>query len=201
MNSWNFTPPPENELGDQDVPLQGDNLAGKTVALLITGGIASIKAPFIARLLRKFAADVTVYATPEALRYTTIEAMEWSSNHSVVTVLTSAAEHLGKFNAYLIAPATYNTINKFALGIADNALTSLLSSALGRMERGHCKILLAPAMHGSMHNSILTQSLKTLSEKGVIIISPRQEYGKNYLPDEIDLVAAVCLAAGKPLKR
>jgi len=200
MKQWDFTAPPDSPLGDHDAPPLGDNLKGRRIALLITGGIASIKAPFIARLLRKYGAEVMVYATLEALRYTTAEALEWSSNNKVVAVLTSAAEHLYKFDLYLIAPATYNSINKFALGIADNAVTALLASALGRMERGQCRILLAPTMHGAMHNSILTQSLKNLSEKGVIIIPPQQEYGKDLLPEETEILQAVCQALGNPLK-
>ncbi len=131
------------DLGDHDVPLSGEHLKGKRIALMITGSIASMKAPTIARSLRRYGADVQVYASEEGLRYTTLEALEWSTMNPVVTRLTSAAEHLSDekpFDVYLLAPATYNTINKFRYGIADGVITTTLASALGRMEMGLAQI-------------------------------------------------------------
>ena len=195
---WDFSAPPLSGMGDHDVPAEGTHLEGKRVALMITGGIASIKAPFIARALRRQGARVFVYASEEALRYTTVDALEWSSNNPVVTRLTSAAEHIcdaDPFDVYLVAPATYNTINKMAFGVADGLLSTTLASAIGRMERGQSSILVAPTMHGTMHNSILTESMKRLHAIGVRIIPPRQDYGKNNIPDERALVAEVCRAA------
>lgn len=204
MNNWDFTPPPPSDLGDHDVPREGSHLEGKRIALLITGGIASMKAPFIARALRKQGADVVVFASEEAMRYTTINALEWSSTNQVVTRLTSKAEHLSDsapFNAYLIAPATYNTINKISAGTADNVITTTFGSALGRMEQGKTQILIAPTMHGSLHNSILTGSLKKLEGMGIRIIPPREAYGKHNIPHESTLVAEVCRAVSQsPLK-
>lgn len=193
--NWDFSPPPESDLADREVALLGTHLQGKRIALLITGSIAAMKAPLIARALRRQGANVVTFASPEALRYTTIDTLEWSSTNQVVTKLTAAAEHLNDsdpFAAYVVAPATYNTINKMRYGIADGVITSTLASAIGRMESKKTKLLLAPAMHGSLHNSILTQSLKQLQEMGVQIIPPRIDYGKNNLADEAEIVSAVC---------
>ncbi len=110
MEQWNLTPPSESELGDHDVFPRGKHLAGKRIALLITGGIAAMKAPFIARSLRQYGAEVTAYASPEALRYVTTETLEWSTIHPVVTELSPNSEHLSDsrpFDIFLIAPATY----------------------------------------------------------------------------------------------
>ncbi|MDJ0636658.1 MAG: bifunctional phosphopantothenoylcysteine decarboxylase/phosphopantothenate--cysteine ligase CoaBC [Xenococcaceae cyanobacterium MO_188.B29] len=213
MSNWDFSPPPESDLGDlakgealrdREVPLDGNHLHNKRIALLITGSIAAMKAPLIARALRRQGADVVAFASPEALRYTTIDALEWSTTNTVVTKLTPAAEHLSDdnpFAAYLVAPATYNTINKMALGIADGVITSTLGSAIGRMERGKTKVLVVPTMHGSLHNSILIQSLKKLQTMGVEVISPRIDYGKNNLPEEKEIVAEVSRAVSRsPLK-
>lgn len=204
MNKWNFTPPAPSSLVDHEVPLSGSHLKGKRIALLITGGIASMKAPFIARALRKQAADVVVFASDEALRYTTIDALEWSTTNPVVTRLTAKAEHLSDdapFDAYLIAPATYNTINKMAAGVADTVVTTTLGSAIGRFEQGQTQILVALTMHGSLHNSILTESLKKLDGMGIRIIPPRDAYGKHNIPHEATLVAEVCRAVSQsPLK-
>ena len=204
MKNWDFNPPPESELGDREVPLEGDHLEHKRIALLITGSIAAMKAPLIARALRRQGADVVAFASPEALRYTTIDTLEWSTTNSVVTKLTAAAEHLSDnnpFAAYLVAPATYNTINKMALGIADGVITSTLGSAIGRMERGKTEILVVPTMHGSLHNSILIESLNKLQTMGIRIVTPRIDYGKNNLPEEKEIVAEVSRAISRsPLK-
>jgi phosphopantothenoylcysteine decarboxylase / phosphopantothenate---cysteine ligase len=205
MINWQFQPPPESELGDyasaylrdRQVELESTHLQNKRIALLITGSIAAIKAPLIARTLRRQGADVVAFVSQEALRYTTIEALEWSTVNPVITKLTAAAEHLSDehpFAAYVVAPATYNTINKMRLGIADGVITATLGSAIGRMERGKTQILIAPTMHGSLHNSILTESLQQLDKMGVKIIPPRIANGKNNLPEERAIAYAVCRA-------
>lgn len=202
--SWDFSPPPETELGDRQVPSTGSHLAGRRIALMISGGIAAMKTPLLARALRREGADVTAFASTDALRYVASDALEWSTTHPVVTRLSPNAEHLSDgapFDAYLLPQATYNTINKMAQGIADGVITSTLASALGRMERGRSAVLLAPTMHGTMHNSILTDSLLRLDRMGVRIVPPRPGYGKHNIPNDEVLVAEVCRAVSRsPLR-
>ena len=200
MNNWDFQPPLESGLGDRSLALESNHLENKRIALLVTGSIAAMKAPLIARTLRRRGADVVAFASPEALRYTTVEALEWSTTNPVITKLTANAEHLSDdnpFAAYVVAPATYNTINRMALGIADGVITSSLGSAIGRMERGKTQVLIAPTMHGSLHNSILTESLRKLDRLGVKIIPPKIANGKNNLPEEKAIASAVCRAVSQ----
>ncbi len=221
MNKWDFESPPELALDDYDYPkellkdediasrsasvyptdreviLESTHLQSKRIALLVTGSIAAMKAPLIARTLRRQGAEVVAFVSPEALRYTTVDALEWSTTNPVITKLTANAEHLSDdrpFAAYVVAPATYNTINKMALGIADGIITSSLGSAIGRMEQGKTQILVAPTMHGSLHNSILTESLRKLDRLGIKIIPPKVANGKNNLPAEKAIACAVCRA-------
>lgn len=204
MNDWDFSPPPPADLGDHDVRLEGRHLAGKRVAMLVSGGIAAMKTPLLARALRKQGAEVQAFVSREALRYVTADALEWSTRRKVIAELSPDAEHLSdgaRFDAYLLPQATYNTINKMAHGIADGALTATLASALGRLERGDCAVLVAPTMHGSMHTSILTESLRRLAAMGVRLIPPREDYGKHNMPDDPVLVAEVCRAVSRsPLR-
>lgn len=214
MTEWDLSPPPPSDLGDREVPRDGDQLAGRRVALMVTGGIAAMKAPLIARALRRRGADVVAFLSHEGARYVTEDTLEWSTTHPVVTRLTASAEHLSDaepFDAYLVAPATYNTINKLAHGIADGAVTASLASALGRLEHAsrarklekpvRPQILIAATMHGSLHNSILTESLERLRSMGVRLIPPREDYGKHNIPDEGALVAEVCRAVSEsPLR-
>ena len=196
-DAFDFPPPAPSDLGDHEVPRDGDRLEGVRVALLVTGGIAAFRAPILARALRRQGATVTAFATTEALRYVAREALAWACDRPVVVELTADAEHLSDsapFDLYLVAPATYSVIGKCAHGIADTPVTATLASAIGRMQRGHAAVVLAPTMHGSMHTSILVSNLRTLASIGCTIVPPRDAYGKHNLPEEPVLVDA-CAAA------
>ena len=192
--NWDLQPPENASLRDNEVSQTGNALSGKKVCLLICGSIAAYKGPDIIRELRKEGADVTAVVSSSALDFVTPMALEWTSGNKPVIDLTADAEHLGgdkTYDLYIVAPASYNTINKFAAGIADSPVLITLSSALGLLERKSTRIFISPCMHGSMHNSILTTSMKRLQTLGVTILKPRQEDGKNKLPEPHELVKSV----------
>ena len=183
--SWDFNPPPESEIKDSDISATGEALLGKRICLLICGSIAAYQTPDIVRALRRQSASVQAVASESALQFVTPMALEWTSGNKPVISLSADAEHLGgeaEFDIYLVAPASYSTINKCAAGIADTAVSITLSSAVGLVEKGRSRLFMIPCMHGSMHNSILTDSMKKLRSIGVEFIKPRQEDGKNKLP-------------------
>lgn len=192
---WDLSPPASAPLGDHDVAPRSAHLAGHRIALLVCGGIAAMKTPLVARLLRARGAEVVAFASDDALPFVGAQALEWATCNPLVTRLTWRSEHLSDsapFSAYLVAPATYNTIGKFAAGIADTLITATLASALGRLEQGRTKVLVAPTMHGSMHTSILVENCTKLADLGVAFITPRDDYGKHNLPCEETLAAALC---------
>lgn len=191
------------DLGD---PLAGDRalqstsavLAGRQIALLITGGIAAFRTPGLVRELRRAGATVRVVVTPIALQFVTEDALAWCSLHPVTSALDGRAQHVEQPpDVYLVAPASYSTINKAAAGIADNAVTTTLASAIGHMEAGRAAVLFAPTMHGSMVNSILRQSMAKLVSMGCVIIPPLGRDGKALLPSDADLVNAVADALSR----
>jgi len=197
MPNWNLAPPPPSSLGDSDLKQKGYHLSEKNIALLISGSIAAYRTPDLIRSLRKEGANIHVFATPSALRYVTLETLQWCSQNPVITELSPHAEHLSEnmdIDAYLVAPASCNLINKMAHGIADSLVTTALATALGKWEQQSTPVLIAPAMHGWMHNSILTRSLQQLREKGLHIIAPLQEDGKNKLATEKLLLASTIRA-------
>ncbi len=178
--AWNFEPPQASSLQDREVLKHGNHLEGKRIGLMITGSIAAYRCPDLVRDLRREGAEVQVYATREALRYVSKDALEWCSLNSVIDHFSPDAEHLfdqKPLDAFLVAPASYSVINKTAMGMADSVVTSTLA--------------IAPAMHGSMHNSLLKENLKRLHDMGVFIIPPRQSHGKNNLASAEIIVAEV----------
>ena len=159
---------------DLQVDKIGSELEGRLIALGVTGGIAAIESPKIARHLRRYGADVNCYATPNSLKFIGKASLEWATEKPVVSELTGLAEHICKEDLILVAPATTNTLNKIFNGIADNTVTSLIASALGMKK----PVYLAPSMHLSLYNNpMLQENLKKADQYGVKIIEPR--FGEN----------------------
>jgi phosphopantothenoylcysteine decarboxylase / phosphopantothenate---cysteine ligase len=106
-------------------------------------------------------------------------------------------ELAGRCDAFIVAPASANTIAKLAGGFADSMLTtSFLACEAPR--------LLAPAMNDRMYADAATQAnLAILRERGVEVIEPgegllasRGEHGRGRLPDPAELLARVEAAIG-----
>ena len=88
MKDWDHQPPTPSDLGDHEVPREGDELHGIRIALLVTGGIAAYTTPTLARSLRRRGAVVQAFCSSEALRYVTAEVLEWATTLPCVTALT-----------------------------------------------------------------------------------------------------------------
>ncbi|HWD85818.1 MAG TPA: bifunctional phosphopantothenoylcysteine decarboxylase/phosphopantothenate--cysteine ligase CoaBC [Solirubrobacteraceae bacterium] len=94
-------------------------------------------------------------------------------------------------DAFLIAPASANTLAKLAAGQADNLLTTAALAAA-------CPVLVAPAMNDRMYRHPATQrNLQTLTARHVIVIPPGEgelashgESGVGRLPEPPELLAA-----------
>ena len=197
FEGWDGSPPRSAAIGDHAVPVLSDHLAGRRIALLVSGGIAALRSPDLARALRRRGAEVTAFCSEDALLFVGRQALEWATCRDVVSQLSWRAEHLSDarpFDAWLLAPATYNTIGKLANGIADTVVTAALASALGALAQGRTAVVLAPTMHGSLHNSVLEKNCRQLVALGVRLVPPSDAYGKHNLPDLEVLVAAVCRA-------
>ena len=204
FHDWDLQPPRSTPIGDHEVPLDSSHLQGRRIALVVTGGIAALRAPDLVRALRRRGAEVTALCSEQALQFVGSQALEWATCRPLITSLSWRAEHLSDaepFDAWLVAPATANTIAKLAVGIADTPVSAALASALGRLERGQTRLLLAPTLHGSLHTSVFESHARRLAQLGVDLIAPRDAYGKHNLPDIPVLVACVCRAlAVSPLR-
>ena len=139
---------------DLQVEWVGDRLKGKTVALCVTGGIASIEAVKLIRCFRREGATVNVFATPESLKFIGKAALEWAAAQPIVTELSGLAEHICTEDIVVIAPATINTVNAIAAGIAGNVVTTLVASALGQ----ETPVLIAATGHRSLYENPVFQN-------------------------------------------
>lgn len=166
-------------------------LAGKKIALCVTGSVAAIESPKIARELVRYGVEVHAYMTKGAMGIIHPDTMEFATGNEVVTRLTGRLEHLHDFDLILIAPATANTIGKIACGIGDSVVSALV---LGSKS----KVLTAPAMHGSIYdNRIVKENIAKLRRYGFKFIEPRVEEGKAKLAGRDDIIAHVLMELKK----
>lgn len=148
----------------------------RTIILGVTGSIAAYKAADIASQLTKAGHTVHCVMTKDATHFITPLTLQTLSQNPVTLDLFDEAKewkpsHLQVADiadVLVIAPATANVIAKLALGLADDAL-STIALAL----RPEAKLIIAPAMNGKMWSHPATQAnVKTLTERGVEFIGP-----------------------------
>jgi phosphopantothenoylcysteine decarboxylase/phosphopantothenate--cysteine ligase len=148
-----------------------------TVLLGVTGCVAAYKACELVRLLQKAGVRVKVVMTPMGAEFVTPATFKALTRAEValapVDDPSAPIHHISlaqEADVFLIAPATANTINKLANGVADNLLTT---TALAT----EAPLLIAPAMNVHMWRDEATrESLGRLRERGVTIIEPEAGY-------------------------
>ncbi len=143
---------------------------GKSVLLCVTGSIAAYKSVEIARRLTESGAAVRVVMTRSAAQFVSPLTFEALTGNKVNSELFSdPLSHISlpdEADLLLIAPATANILGKFASGIADDLLSSLLLAYEG-------PLLIAPAMNSKMFkHPMVKKNIKRLSKIGVGFIGP-----------------------------
>ncbi len=146
---------------------------GKKILLGVTGSIAAYKAAILTRLLIKQGAEVEIIMTADAKEFITPLTLSTLSKNPIHYEFVADEESgewtnhikLGLWaDAFIIAPATANTIAKMANGICDNLLSATYLSA-------RCPVYVAPAMDLDMWAHQSTQNnIKKLKSYGNFII-------------------------------
>ncbi len=171
-----------------------DTLSKKTIVVGVTGSIAAVRVVDLIRDLIRRGAEVHTVASSAALQILHPYALQYATNHAVITEITGQVEHVqfcgvgGLADLLLIAPATANTIGKMACGIDDTPVTTFATTALGSGKL----VAVVPAMHEAMyrHPAVL-RNLQTLQGMGVTLIDPRLEEGKAKIADNLTVVREV----------
>lgn len=149
-------------------------LQGKKIILGVTGSIAAYKAAHLVRLLVKEGMEVKVIMTPLAKEFITPLTLATLSRNPILVDFFNPENgdwnshvDLGMWaDAYLIAPATANTIGKMVNGVADNLLLTTYLSA-------KCPVFIAPAMDLDMFAHPSTRrNIDILRSYGNQIIEP-----------------------------
>ena len=152
-------------------------LSGKNILVAITGGIAAYKICELIRMYKRANANVRVIVTPNALNFVTKLTLQNLSQNEVgveeFTLDEYRPEHISyadEADIMVVAPATANSISKFANGICDNLFTSIFCAF-----KKH--VIIAPAMNCNMWaNPIIQQNISKLSGLGYEILAPESGY-------------------------
>jgi phosphopantothenoylcysteine decarboxylase/phosphopantothenate--cysteine ligase len=181
------------------------------IALGVCGGIAAYKAAEIVRLLQDRGIRVQVVMTAAAQEFVRPLTFAALSGEKVITSMfasdsgdeqanvESAIEHIAiaqSIDALVVAPATADTLARFAQGIANDFLSTLYLATTA-------PVVVAPAMNVNMWNHVATQgNLEILRKRGVRVVEPGEGYlacgmtGAGRLAENETIVAAVMEALG-----
>lgn len=175
-------------------------LSGRTVLLVITGGIAAYKTPDLVRRLRERGARVRVVMTKGATGFITPLTLGAVSGEPVFSELWDRdAEHdIGHIrlareaDLVVVAPATADFMAKMANGLADDLASTVLLATTA-------DVLIAPAMNPKMWDHPATKrNAKTLQADGVRFIGPESgemaeggESGIGRMAEPMDIAMAV----------
>ena len=182
------------------------------ILLGVSGGIAAYKAVELVRLATRAGHSVRVVQTPAAQRFVGAATFEGVTGAPVLTDEferdpargaypgESAPDHdpishlelVRRCDAFVVAPASANTLAKLANGLADNLLTSAALACTS-------PLVIAPAMNNAMYDHAATQAnIETLRARGAAIVEPgtgalasKGEWGVGRLAEPSEILAAI----------
>jgi phosphopantothenoylcysteine decarboxylase/phosphopantothenate--cysteine ligase len=170
-------------------------LKNRRILVGITGSVAAYKAVDLVRRLKEEEASVDIIMTDASQRFITPMLVESATGSKVYTGLfddpLSHVELTRDLDLFVLAPATANTIGKFASGVADDLLSTCLMSYRGM-------VLAAPAMNWRMYESpVFRRNLEGLRELGLLVEVPPErgmlacgEEGKGRMAHVEDILEA-----------
>jgi phosphopantothenoylcysteine decarboxylase/phosphopantothenate--cysteine ligase len=184
-------------------------MSGCNIAFVLTGSVAAYKACDAISRLVQLGHRVRAVATESALRFVGAATLEGLTGERVLTDIFepgAALEHIQLTrwaDAVVVCPATANTLNRLAAGLADD-----LAGALFLAHDRAKPFLVAPAMNPAMWRHPATrESVEKLGRWGVRFISVGEgrtacgEVGEGRLAEPGAIVAAVEASLARPARR
>jgi len=174
-----------------------DILKGKKILLGVTGGIAAYKACELLRRLQDAGAEVRVAMTHAATEF--VGQMTFASLSGFPVYLpgphtSNTFRHIDYprwADVVVIAPASANSIARFASGLADEPVSMCMMAAL-------VPKIVVPAMNYAMYQAPATQrNLNLLRNDGIVIVKPEKgrlacgEEGQGRFPAVAEIIDAI----------
>lgn len=164
--------------------------------LFVTGAGSCIHTPTLIRALVARGFIVYSVLTPNVAQVTApAPLMEVPGNHWIHAYQQTPLERY-PFGTLLVAPCTFNTFNKIALGLADNLATAMIADGLGAGN----PVVIAPSMNrGLWAHPQTTASLARLQSWGCAIVPPMIVEGQVSMAPLATIVEAVVQGRGQTL--
>lgn len=194
----------------RSAPSEAPSLDGYELLVGVCGGIAAYKVCEVVSTLAQRGAGVTVAMTASAMQFVGVTTFQALTGRRVLTSLwhedaASEVAHIALTDfadLVLIAPATANIVGKFAGGIADEIVSTLVIGSA-------CPVVLAPAMNNRMWtNQAVVDNVETLKKRSYRIIDPVEGWlacrsvGKGRMAEPSDIVEAIAtMLKTEPPKR
>ncbi|MBU2891634.1 bifunctional phosphopantothenoylcysteine decarboxylase/phosphopantothenate--cysteine ligase CoaBC [Celeribacter halophilus] len=174
-------------------------LNGKSILLIIGGGIAAFKSLDLIRRLREEGVRVVPVLTKAAEEFVTplsVSALSAEKVYRDLFNLTDEAEmgHIELSRAadlVVVSPATADLLGKMAGGLANDLASTLLMAT-------DTPVLVAPAMNVRMwQHPACQRNVATLKKDGVLFVGPDEgsmacgEFGPGRLAETPDIIAAI----------
>jgi len=144
------------------------------ILVAVSGGIAAYKIPSLVRALRRHGHEVRCVMTPAAGEFVSPLVLQTLSGHAVRSRLFDPAEegeidHVALADwadLVVVAPATANLLARFAHGLADDLVSTLVLAT-------RAPLLLAPAMNVNMwHHPATQRNVELLEARGARRVGP-----------------------------
>src|SRR5882724_9834730 len=184
-------------------------MSGSNILFILTGSIAACKACDAVSQLVQRGHRVRAVATPAALRFVGAATLEGLTGESVLSDLFEAGAAMDHIllarwaDAVVICPATANSLNRFAAGLADT-LVGALFLAHDRSK----PLLLVPAMNPAMwHHPATETAVEKLKEWGAQFVSVENgrtacgDEGEGRMAEPEMIVASIEAALARPTRR
>jgi len=117
--------------------------------------------------------EVQIIATPSGLDFIDTDKLEALTGNAVRSEYRKPGEpRSAKSDAFIVAPATYNTINKLAAGMSDTYALGVLAEAIGMA----LPVVILPFVNTALANrEPFKRSVETLRSEGAkVLLGPGQ---------------------------
>jgi phosphopantothenoylcysteine synthetase/decarboxylase len=161
----------------------------KAIYLVVSGADSARCVPDLIKALTQFDLPIYTLLTDNAHQIISPYNLADQQGHQLVSSYFNPALLSGREPGLtLVAPATFNTCNKIAQGIADTLPHSLVAEAIG----AGWPVIVVPAMNSNLANHPqMARSLKTLREWSVVVLESHLQKDLLVMASTEEIVVAV----------
>jgi phosphopantothenoylcysteine synthetase/decarboxylase len=168
---------------------------GVLVYIVVCAAPPALRVEELVELGRGRGWELAVIASPEALPFMNVEGLERATGYPVRSRWRRPDERssVPDGDAVVVAPATFNTLNKWVAGIADTVASATVSEYLGRS----VPMVVAPCVNPDLsRHPTFRRNLQVIADWGVTVLfddeAPRSDRMASWerIADELEVAIA-----------